>query len=253
VCGGRVWLAGRAVDVVSRMWLLDHLLEPGAAELLDPLLGAAARGEVAMFTPLDSELFGSEASLAMLSDERNRHLFSAAERASIDAILPWTRMMRPGPVTLEDGQSVDLLDYAVAHRDDLVLKATPRYGGQDVLPGWDAGTSPQRWREELASAMGRPVRDPAPDPAGGRAVPRRGPRAGPVDRRVGRVHHVQRLRRHHRQGRHGGVRAGRAQRGRRRASRLLPGGRPDPAGVRPKPRAKPCDHLRRRLCWTGSR
>ncbi len=156
VRGGRVWLAGRAVDIISRMFLLEYLLEPGAADLMDPVLGAAARGEVAMFTPLDSELFGSKAALAMLSDQRNRHLFTAAELASLDRILPWTRMVRPGPVTLEDGQTVDLLDYALRSQDDLVLKPTLRYGGQDVLPGWHQQTSPGLWRDRLVSALDGP-------------------------------------------------------------------------------------------------
>ncbi|HEY2575520.1 MAG TPA: hypothetical protein VGI74_04365 [Streptosporangiaceae bacterium] len=153
---GRVWLGGRAVDVVSRMWLLEYLLEPGAAELLDPLLGAVARGEVAMFTPLDTELFGSKASLAMLSDERNRHLFTRQELASIDAILPWTRAVRPGPVTLEDGGTASLFDYAIGHASELVLKPTLRYGGQEVLPGWHPDTTPELWRDQLTKAMGGP-------------------------------------------------------------------------------------------------
>jgi hypothetical protein len=156
VRGGRVWLAGRAVDVISRMFLLEFLLEPGAAELMEPVLGAAARGEVAMFTPLDSELFGSKAGLAMISDERNRAEFSVAELAATRRLVPWTRLVRPGPVTLEDGQRVDLLDYAASHRDDLVLKPALRYGGQDVLPGWDAQASPQRWREQLGTAVNGP-------------------------------------------------------------------------------------------------
>jgi len=50
-----------------------------------------------------------------------------------------TRMVRPGPATLEDGTVVDLLDYAAGHQDDLVLKPSLRYSGKDVLPGWHAG------------------------------------------------------------------------------------------------------------------
>ena len=133
---GRVWLRGRAVDIVARMFMMEYLLQPGAAELMDPLLDAAARGEVAMFTPMDGHLFASKAALAMVSDEQHRPEFSAAELASIDRILPWTRMVRPGPVTLEDGSTADLMDYAAAHPGDLVLKPTLRYGGQGVLPGW---------------------------------------------------------------------------------------------------------------------
>jgi hypothetical protein len=156
VRGGRVWLHGRAIDIVARMFLLEYLLEPGAPELMDPVLGAAGRGEVAMFAPLDTELYGSKAAVAMLSDEHNRHLFSPDELACIDRILPWTAMVRPGPVTLEDGRTVDMLEYALDQQDDLVLKPTLRFGGQEVLPGWHRDTSPALWRAELAAAAGGP-------------------------------------------------------------------------------------------------
>ena len=172
---GRVWLAGRPVDIVARMFLLDYLLEPGAPELMDPVLAAAGRGEVAMFTPLDTELYGSKAAVAMLSDEHNRHLFTSAELASIDRIVPWTRMVVSGPVTLEDGRPADLLDYAIDQQDDLVLKPTLRWGGQQVLPGWHHDTGAALWREQLTAAAGgpyvlqrriRPVPDLFPGPGG---------------------------------------------------------------------------------------
>ena len=152
---GRVWLRDRPVDIVARMFLIEYLLEsPEAAALMDPVLDAEARGEVRTFTPFDSELFGSKGALAMVSDAGNRHLFTAAEQASLDAILPWTRMVAPGPATLADGRTVDLLDYAAGHADDLVLKPTMRYGGQDVVAGWHA--SPAAWRQHLARASGGP-------------------------------------------------------------------------------------------------
>jgi hypothetical protein len=156
VSGGKVWLEGRRVDIVARMFMLEYLLEPGAPELMDPVLGAAGRGEVAMFTPLDTELYGSKAAVAMLSEERNRHLFTPAELASIDAMVPWTRRVVPGPVTLEDGSTVDLLDYAIDQQDDLVLKAALRFGGQEVLPGWHRDTSAALWHDQLAAAAGGP-------------------------------------------------------------------------------------------------
>ena len=153
---GGVWLGGRRVDIIARMFLLDYLLEPDAPALMDPILDAVARGEVQMFTPLDTELYGSKGALAMISDERNRHLFTAAELATFDRILPWTRAVRPGPGTLEDGTRTDLLDYAIGHQDDLVLKPTMRYGGEGVLPGWHRDTSPAEWASQLAAASGGP-------------------------------------------------------------------------------------------------
>jgi hypothetical protein len=154
---GRVWLGDRAVDVIDRLFMVEDLLEyPDAPALMDPILDAAARGWVKIFTPLDSGLFASKGALAMLSDEQNRSRFDPAELASLDRILPWTRMVRPGPVTLEDGRQVDLLGYALEHQQDLVLKPTLLHGGQGVLLGWDADTSAQAWEEQVRAAMGGP-------------------------------------------------------------------------------------------------
>jgi len=99
---GHVWLEGQArpVDVIYRVFLIEDLLAPQAAELIDPVLRAVERGEVKLFTPLDAELYGSKGVLALVSDEANRQHYSDAELASLDRILPWTRMMRPGPVTV---------------------------------------------------------------------------------------------------------------------------------------------------------
>lgn len=72
-------------------------------------LDAAARGEVKIFTAMDSEVYASKGAPAILSDEQNQHLFDPDHLASLDQILPWTRMVRPGPVTLEDGGQVDLV------------------------------------------------------------------------------------------------------------------------------------------------
>jgi hypothetical protein len=156
VSNGRVRLRGRPVDIIFRIFLAEHLLTPEGHALMDPVLDAVARDEVILFTPLDSEMFGSKAPLAMLSDQANRHLFSPAELAAIDRVLPWTRMVRPGPVTLEDGHTVDLYDYAVGHADDLVLKPTLLHAGKGVVPGWPTETTEVIWRDQLTKAMGGP-------------------------------------------------------------------------------------------------
>lgn len=154
---GRVWLGDRAVDAIDRLFMIEDLLEyPDAPALMDPILDAAARGWVKIFTPLDSGLFASKGALAMLSDERNRSLLDPAELVSLDRILPWTRMVRPGPVTLEDGRRADLLAYALSHRDDLVLKPTLLHGGQGVVLGWSADVTAQSWEEQVRAAMDGP-------------------------------------------------------------------------------------------------
>ena len=150
----RVWLDGRPVDVIYRVFLIKDLLDPGTADLIDPLLQAAERGQVQLFAPMDAEMYGSKGALALLSDEANRHLFSAAELASLDRILPWTRMIRPGPVTIPGGERADMAEYALGEREHLVLKPTALHSGAGVIQGWL--TAPDDWRRQLTEAMDGP-------------------------------------------------------------------------------------------------
>jgi hypothetical protein len=175
---GRVWLGDRAIDVVYRLFLMEDLLEPAGPGLIEPVLQAAERGEVAIFSPMDADLYGSKGALALLSDERNRQHYRPGELASLDRILPWTRMIRPGPVTVA-GRQLDLFEHALADQAELIIKPTMMHGGLGIVAGWQA--SPADWREQVEAAMDRPYvlqrrirplpeafpsdRDPA-DPAG---------------------------------------------------------------------------------------
>lgn len=149
---GRVWLGDCRVDVIYRLFTIAQLMQsPRGAAMLTPVLDAAARGEVAMCASIDSDIFSSKAALAMVSDGTNRHLFTAAQRESIDRIVPWTRLVRPGPVTTPDGSRADLLDYAMARQDELILKPSMGSEGNGVIPGWKDITAKQ-WRACVASA-----------------------------------------------------------------------------------------------------
>jgi len=148
---GRVWLGDRPVDVIFRAFSIGQLLQPQASAMLAPVLEAAAGGEVKLCAPIDSDIFTSKAALAMVSDDANRHLFTAAERESIDRIVPWTRPIRPGLVTDPDGRRVDLLDYALAHQNELILKPSMGAQGNGIVPGWK-DLSPQQWRAYITGA-----------------------------------------------------------------------------------------------------
>ncbi|MEV7226026.1 MULTISPECIES: hypothetical protein [Polymorphospora] len=170
---GRPTVAGRTVDIVYRYFLAEDLADPASVAELEPLLAAADQGKVGLFSRLDAEIYGNKATLAMLSDDRHRALFDAAELACVDRLLPWTRYVRPR-TTDPGGSDVDLLRYAVAHRDDLVLKPTLLHGGSGIVAGWQV--DPARWQADLTAAMDgpyvlqrriRPAAEPFPDGAGG--------------------------------------------------------------------------------------
>lgn len=149
---GRVWLDDVAIDVVYRLFLIEDLLDEDGPALIEPVLRAAERGEVTIFSPMDADLYGSKGALALLSDEENRQRYPAETLAILDRILPWTRMVRSGPVTVS-GASVDLVDYALAHQDELIIKPTLMHGGIGIVAGWL--TEPADWRACLAEAMDR--------------------------------------------------------------------------------------------------
>src|SRR6185437_10868445 len=130
-----IWLGDKQIDVIYRIFLMEDLLDPAGPALIEPVLRAAERGNVAIFSPMDAELYSTKGALALLSDEANRQLFTDSELASIDRLLPWTRMVRSGPVTV-DGRQVQLAEYAISERTELILKPTLLHGGTGVVPGW---------------------------------------------------------------------------------------------------------------------
>ena len=145
-----VWLGEHRVDVVYRVFLMEDLLDEAGPGLIEPVLQAAERGKVRIFSPMDAELYGSKGALALLSDEANRDLFSEQDLECLDRILPWTRMVRPGPVTV-DGRSVLLEEYAISAREELILKPVMLHGGAGVTPGWQ--TEPDEWAALVKEAM----------------------------------------------------------------------------------------------------
>jgi len=150
---GRVWFGEHPVDIVFRIWLTEHLRDEKVMALVEPLLAAAERGEVAIFTPMDADIYTSKGALAMLSDESNQHVLTDAERAAIGRLLPWTRPLRSGPVTVDD-EKVDLEQYLLTNREELILKPMLLWGGQGVTPGWL--TEPAEWQEQVEAAMDGP-------------------------------------------------------------------------------------------------
>ena len=145
-----VWLGEHHVDVIYRVFLMEDLLDPSGPGLIEPVLSAAERGKVRIFSPMDAELYGSKGALALLSDEANRGLFTTEELDCLDRLLPWTRMVRPGPVTV-DGRSVLLEEYALSAREELILKPVMLHGGAGVTPGWL--TDPDDWAALVKESM----------------------------------------------------------------------------------------------------
>lgn len=147
-----VYLDGEKVDVVFRLFLPKGLMTGGdeAYRLLDLLHESVRAGRVRLFADFRLDLFCHKGCLAMLSDERNAHAFDAGERALIDRLLPWTRMLQDRR-TEADGETVDLVAHVKARREDMILKPAFDYGGAGIAAGWKVGDA--EWSDLVDGAL----------------------------------------------------------------------------------------------------
>jgi hypothetical protein len=135
--GSRLHVGGQPVEVVYRRALLEDVDGDD--------LGAAARDRrAAVVNPFRARVANNKKLLALMDDPRWAHLLSPAERETIRATIPWTRILRPGRVTYGEWV-VDLLDFASDNRERLVLKPASDYGGRAVALGME--TSQGAWDE----------------------------------------------------------------------------------------------------------
>jgi hypothetical protein len=149
--GGRLHAGGGPVDLVYKRVLLAELVERcGAAT---PLLQAVAGRAVCMVNPPRCKILHKKASLAVLSDERNQPLFTAEERESIEAHIPWTRVMEERR-TEHGGKGVDQVPFVLGMRHRLVLKPNDDYGGAGIVLGWE--TDDTGWERAVAQALASP-------------------------------------------------------------------------------------------------
>ena len=142
---------GQPVDFIYKRVLIHELVDQCGLD--SPMVRAVRDRAVCMANGFRCKILHKKASLAVLSDERNAHLFTAEEREAIDAHVPWTRTVVERK-TEHRGTAVDLVPFIRDHREQLVLKPNDDYGGAGITLGWtvDATT----WDEAIARALAAP-------------------------------------------------------------------------------------------------
>jgi hypothetical protein len=173
--GGRLWCEGAPVDLIYKRVLLHELVDRLGEDA--DVLRAVRERAVCMVNPPACKILHKKASLAVLSDERNAHLFDDADRAAIAAHVPWTRVVEARRTRTPAGAEADLLPWVEANRDRLVLKPNDEYGGKGIVLGWEVDAA--AWGEALATALRAPYivqqrialeREPYPSLVDGRVV-----------------------------------------------------------------------------------
>ena len=149
--GGRLMAGDFPITLIYKRVLIDELVLRMGID--NPVVRAVRDGAVCMVNPFRCKVLYKKASLAVLGDERNAHLFTDAERAAVEAHIPFTRVVEERKTRFH-GEEVDLLPWAEANRERLVLKPNDDYGGRGIVLGWLV--SAEEWGEALKSALETP-------------------------------------------------------------------------------------------------
>lgn len=142
------------IDLVYKRVLSSELLTHyGDEALTHPLIQAYQAGTICMVNSFRAKLLHKKAIFALLTDPNLHHHFTAEERQAIEAHVPWTRIVQRGPSTYQ-GASIDLLDFAQAEQQRLILKPNDEYGGKGIVIGWEVSAA--EWANALAEALKTP-------------------------------------------------------------------------------------------------
>ncbi|MDB4949533.1 MAG: Circularly permuted ATP-grasp type 2 [Gemmatimonadetes bacterium] len=149
--GGRLMAGDFHVTLIYKRVLIDELVDRMGMD--SPVVRAVRDGAVCMVNPFRCKILYKKASLAVLGDERNAHLFTADELKAVSAHVPWTRVVEERR-TLHRGIEIDLVPWIAENREWLVLKPNDDYGGRGIVLGWTVGR--EEWEGALRTALETP-------------------------------------------------------------------------------------------------
>jgi hypothetical protein len=148
---GKLWAEGLACDLIYKRVLLSELVERGGMET--PALQAVKSGAACMVNSPRAKILYKKASFAVLTDERNRSIFEPDELEAVAAHIPWTRFVEERKTEFR-GKEIDLTNWMIDNRDQLVLKPNDDYGGKGIVLGWKVDDA--EWRQAIATALKTP-------------------------------------------------------------------------------------------------
>jgi catechol 2,3-dioxygenase-like lactoylglutathione lyase family enzyme len=142
---------GKQIHLIYKRVLISELVERGGLD--HPVIRAVRDHAVCMLNPFRCKVLHKKASLAVLSDENNAHLFSLDEETAIQRYIPWTRLVQERHTVFE-GETIDLLPFLAKNKDEFVLKPNDEYGGKGVVLGWEVND--EEWEAALKTALVEP-------------------------------------------------------------------------------------------------
>jgi hypothetical protein len=149
--GGKLMHGDFHITFVYKRVLTSELIERGG--LNHPVIQALRAGAVCMANPFRCKILYKKASLAGLSDERNRALFTPEQWEAIATHIPWTRVVEERHTEI-DGHEIELIPFIHRHRERFLLKPNDDYGGKGIVLGWAVDEA--RWEQAVRAALAEP-------------------------------------------------------------------------------------------------
>jgi hypothetical protein len=137
-----------SIDLVYKRVIIHEFL--ARHDETHPLVKAYVEGNVCLVNPFRCKMLHKKAAFEMLTDDERAGWFSADEREVIARCVPWTRRVADRR-TLYRGETINLLEFIRAHRDDIILKPNDDYGGHGIFLGKQADAS--QWDDAIALAL----------------------------------------------------------------------------------------------------
>jgi hypothetical protein len=161
--GDEVCCGGDPIDLVYRDYAVADLLDREKLGVdIGPMRALFCQNRI--ISSITAELDQKTCWEVLTDPQVTRRYFRPDERQVFRRHVLWTRLVSPRSTTFPDGETGDLLEYARAERDTLVLKPNRAYGGAGVVIGplveqaeWEmaierALADPERWVvQQLAS------------------------------------------------------------------------------------------------------
>jgi uncharacterized circularly permuted ATP-grasp superfamily protein len=153
---GELWYSAadgaHPIDVVYRDHEINDLAqqEESGADL-SGMKHALASGRC--ISSLAGE-FDHKSAFQLFTEARFAPHFTSEERKIIRAHVPWTRLIVDARTAGPDGEEIELLHWARAQRESLLLKPNRSYGGAGILLGRDC--SERAWELALERGVQNP-------------------------------------------------------------------------------------------------
>ncbi len=148
---GKLMAGDYHITLIYKRVLITELVERGGID--HPVVRAVRDGAVCMANSFRCKLLFKKASFAVVTDERNAHLFTAAQHEALRAHIPWTRVVEERKTTFA-GAAIDLVPHTLANKDRLVLKPNDDYGGRGIVLGWTVDQA--SWEAAVQTALAEP-------------------------------------------------------------------------------------------------